>query len=275
MEVYTRFVRHCPKVAAFDFPFTATTLHTCYTCPVEVRESSIHGRGVFATEVIAAGQVVTTWPCHVLGVLDGSEIRIKRSPYSDHLSPEELRRICTPHHLITFAPFIGSVEDARTPDEEVRTPGVKPSLVTCAQRYIWGDPQQTTNSACLAHMINASTANAGDLRGLMTANAASVGKALLEYTLNAKYVANTRFVRNDVGIYAMAVREIAAGEEILTMYALSRWIENYDARKIAQLFREYKAGLSAQAGAVVQAELNRVVRYFETGTMEDSGYWHP
>jgi hypothetical protein len=157
----------------------------------EVRDSPIHGRGVFATQPINSGDIITFYP-------------------GDHVAymPNKDRK--TAGHV-----------QVRMASGRARARGETTAQLDNAYTYdlnrnfsIQGDPGFTDDPNYLGHMINDG------------ARANSNPKSHAVYIACSTAKANCGFARMDAGLaVAMrATRDIAVGEEILVPYGIGYWV---------------------------------------------------
>ena len=152
----------------------------------EVRSSEIHGKGVFAAQDIAAGEVVTLYPADWIAFM-----------------PHEPRR--TPGHY-----------ELIVPSNRVNKPegGLDNAYVydVCANYSIQGDPTQHDDPNYLGHMLNDAARASTDPRTHPIYRACTLAKS------NCKFV-----IKNGITVAVTAKRDITAGEELLVPYGLAYW----------------------------------------------------
>ena len=155
---------------------------------VEVRSSAIHGKGVFAVQDIAAGEVATLYPADWVAYM-----------------PHETRR--TPGHFELIIPSDrvdmpegGFLDTAYTYD-------------VCANFSIQGDPTQHDDPNYLGHMLNDGARATVDPRSHRIYCACTLAKS------NCKFE-----IKNDgITVAVTAKRDITAGEELLVPYGVGYW----------------------------------------------------
>lgn len=153
---------------------------------VEVRDSSVHGKGIFAVRPIPAYTLITLYPSHLTFVMDAAfstEVRIKSN------IPEMIR-------------------NKYTNMENVASACAYLHVLPNGQKII-GIPELTDDKQYLAHMANDSA--------VLFTDEEEYKKSSLERT-NASW---WYFWANTMGIVTM--RTIEADEEILLPYGYAHW----------------------------------------------------
>lgn len=183
-----------------------------YARSIEARASPLHGIGVFATEAIPAGVLVTHYPAHAFSqrvTRDGEEgqaIMTFGTPSKKFKC--RLERLCYSHAY--------SVDGAQ------------------GDRYLLiGDPARHDNPLLLGHMIN----DGGDdpfaaklpYETLTGNDGAWLKLSLLQYYVKAVARCNCKFVVNPTAdiVSVCSLRQLKPGEELLVSYGPYHW---YDRR---------------------------------------------
>ena len=170
--------------------------------PVELRDSNIHGQGLFATHDIQKGQFITQYPCHLIA----------------HTSKDGSGSMCTTINGTTrkFDPKYAHIV-YETPKAHV---------------YIYGDPSIPFQRSACAHYINDSYPNVDELKinqleyQLSKNKIEYIGKKSFEYDLRVIACKNCALVCGTYYVYAIATRNIKKGDEILASYGFSYWSEH-------------------------------------------------
>lgn len=165
-------------------------------CPVELRQSQVHGNGVFAKRDIKEGEFVTFYPCDAYYIgepaKDGSHAQIR---FNSDMSDERCKEL-----LMSSTYTLGS----------------------CGTGNMFiGDPDVTDNAWFLGHMINDGVAiikRSGDIvTQCVVYTKASIARA------NVKIV-NLRAGRQLCAVAMCATRDIQHGEEIFYTYDFPYWL---------------------------------------------------
>ncbi|KAK3241485.1 hypothetical protein CYMTET_48753 [Cymbomonas tetramitiformis] len=159
---------------------------------VEIKDSSLHGSGVFATRDLAENELITFYPGDSLLIWDDAD----RSPSRDvtvifgaHV-PEERR------------------DSRRILGEEARSFEQKANVTTS----LVGDPECLDDTAYIGHMCN-------DGASCLT------GADCEAYTHSSEARANAYHVGLEgCHIATIATREILSGEEVLVSYGEDYWL---------------------------------------------------
>lgn len=161
---------------------------------VEVRQSKIHGKGVYTTCAVKKGEVLTTYPCHLYGLMNEHTGMIKVFKGSE----------CSAQWDIKYAQCLTSSKDFTT--------------------YIVGDPTIAYPSAC-GHLINDAYHNVEGLYNLAQCNIDKFGKSVLDYKLRTIHFANCAIKSTKHYAYVVAMKDIDADTELLTAYGATYWIK--------------------------------------------------
>jgi len=162
---------------------------------VELRQSRVHGRGVFATRKIIKNDVVTLYPGDVVtyhpGGRSNDPSKIVYDFYGDGLS-----------------------ESSKTSHmkNRLRYKDYKNSIISSYD--VIGTPENDKNPAYLGHFINDAVRCTNDER------------SVLIYTTETLAKANCAFRSiNDLHIAVIATRDIEIGEELYIPYGATYWME--------------------------------------------------
>lgn len=158
-----------------SFPFLQDAL--------EVKDSSIHGKGVFAKKDIEANQVVCFYPSH--GVIDGQQC------YSTDENSGS-------HEQYLFSPL-----------------DYKMKLTRKSNEFVFGNPFIQIDGS-LGHLINDSYPNVLELKTLDF-------KILLKYMLHSVKSDNCAFVLCEDFVYVKSIQPIQQGDELLANYGHHYW----------------------------------------------------
>lgn len=195
------------RIAVYSMEFP---IQLKYAGSIEARRSPLHGIGVFASETIPAGALVTHYPAHAFSqreIRDGEEGQLMRTfdtPSKKFKS--QLGRLCYTH---------GYALDGD--DGE--------------QCLLIGDPYRHTDSLLLGHMINDGGNDPFAARlpyeRLIDNNGKWLKLSLLQYFVKAVTRCNCRFVvtpTEDI-VSICTLRRVEAGEELLVPYGAHHWYD--------------------------------------------------
>lgn len=202
----------------------------CKGFPVRVGDAGAKGRGIFATEAIAKGDVITLYPCDGMKIAypDGQTALMA----DRRLSEEE--QAAMHGHLLTEADgnAVEVVGDVTRP------------FVPHACGHLINDPHPCVDTI-LARPRSAS----------------EMWKAKLEYELRAVDAANCVFKPyNDLVVLCVATRDIAAGEEVLAPYGYAYWCK-VSAFKLTRWFIEHFALLGRTRPRELDASVEIMRRF--------------
>lgn len=151
-----------------------------------VKESSIHGLGVFATEKISKGAICTLYPADALGKAKGDKTIVQgTSDFRPHMS-------------------------------YAQTLWQKGDEALCAI----GDPSRYSPAFC-GHLINDPYLNVNRLKD--EKDISNLAKEIIEYQIRVKHMCNCKLQSNEYYSYVVATREIDKGEELLAPYGFPYW----------------------------------------------------
>jgi SET domain len=173
---------------------------------VQVKESPTHGLGVFATETIKKGELVTRYPADL--IFQGTE---------------------SGYNLVTDG--LTDLEYAEARVARLTIDQVKSYILSlCDDLYIFGDPERHSPGKC-AHIINDGVM----LDKINTSpTPANAGKEHHNYYLRGlrcNCVFNQSTDKD--GRWAVAIRDIQAGEELFTNYGYQYWVPEMSGREIS------------------------------------------
>lgn len=205
------------------------------TCPiVEVRESPIHGRGVFATKPIQKGEIVTTYPAHCIATVKGREIE------AQILSGEPEHHENILHHHPTYSMFI----------HKNTSNAFNASKSSSSEVFLMGNPSIPSYHFSCAHLINdpyPDTTKIDSIRAIRrTGTPELITKLYIDYTLRTQRAKNTKLVGKHYYAYATATRDIAQGEEILAPYGFMYWADLTE-KELVTAVKEYRDTLESMA----------------------------
>jgi SET domain-containing protein len=153
---------------------------------VYVKESKIHGNGLFATNTIKAGSIITFYPAHC----------IRRNINNNGIIGE----------CFSGEKFIVN-EDYK--------------IDMCDNRYIVGNPNNTSNMAAVAHIINDSASFDIDNNDTI-----SIKNKVATYILSSKNNAKIEYNDDKTACCIVAVCDIAENDEIFMSYGPSYWLNS-------------------------------------------------
>ena len=183
-----------------------------YTAPiplkynhVEIRQSSIHGKGLFATEDIPAGVIITYYPVH--GVTE------------DSILEDGTTKGCRFYANDNDTNFIENRKEIS------RCYGH--TIASINNEYlIVGNPNNTSNKLLLAHMINGATGNVFlNIKYDDANNILEFKNIVAKYYITGSKNRNCKIKmdKNKVVACAVTTREIKKNEEIFIFYDPMYW----------------------------------------------------
>lgn len=168
---------------------------------LEIKNSSIHGKGVFAKNNIEPNQVVSLYPCH--GTLNG-ELQ-----YCDIKNRGD-------HHDMTFNPCMYKLP------------------LKGSDTLIYGNPY-IQDEGLVGHLINDSYKDVFDFKNLNKHNL----KICLKYMLNSIKSDNCTLVQCNDYAYVKTTKYINKGEELFTHYGYPFWCSELKIPELVLLMNEY------------------------------------
>lgn len=190
---------------------------------LEVKNSDIHGKGVFAKNNIDANQVVSLYPCH--GIIKGNlkyYCQEKNSgEYGDLLFDST-------EYMIQLNRIGGRV-------------------------FIYGNPY-IQDEGSLGHLINDSYKNVSDLKHLNKHNM----KLSLKYMLDSVKSNNCTLVQCNDYVYVKTTKYINKGEELFTNYGFAYWCSELKFNEVELLFMEYIQSHSESQQEYIKRLLNQL-----------------
>ena len=207
MEMVIMPMKAFRKPDEIDIPRIITeTLTRCGVHPslenlLEIKNSSIHGKGVFAKENISPNQVVSIYPCH--GVINGDIVYCTKENRGNY-------------ELMPFKP-----------DE------YKIKLSKKGDIFIYGNPH-IQDEGLVGHLINDSCKDVCEFKNI---NKHNIKKCLM-YMLNSIKSDNCTFVQCEDYVYVKTTKYINKGEELITSYGYSYWSE-LKSYELNLLMKEY------------------------------------
>jgi hypothetical protein len=170
---------------------------------LEVKNSDIHGKGVFAKNNIDANQVVSLYPCHGI---------IKKN----------VKYYCEEKNSGEYGDLLFNSRDYMIP------------LKRTDRVFIYGNPY-IQDEGSLGHLINDSYKNVSDLKHLNKHNM----KLSLKYMLDSVKSNNCTLVQSNDYVYVKTTKYINKGEELLTNYGFPYWCSELKFNEVELLFTEY------------------------------------
>lgn len=176
---------------------------------LEVKNSDIHGKGVFAKNNIDANQVVSLYPCHGL---------IK----------ENFKYYCEEKNSGEYGDLLFDLNH------------YKILLNRKGDRvFIYGNPY-IQDEGSVGHLINDSYKNVSELKKLNK----HTMKLSLKYMLDSVKSNNCTLVQSNDYVYVKTTKYINKGDELLTNYGFHYWCSELNRDEIDSLFMEYTQSLS-------------------------------
>jgi N-acetylneuraminic acid mutarotase len=182
-----------------------------YTPYVEIKDSPLHGKGVFATQSIPKGAILTFYPCHSLCIQDK----------------------ITGNNTFYYS------DDRKFRDVEYGISQLETSELTA---ICIGDPTRVNDLAYVGHMCNDFLSSQDGLN-VRPKSIAEFGVELLQYEILNQAKCNVTVVNKDYYIYLEAKRDIDRGEELLVKYGYAHWTELPPVEYMS-MFRQYIASLT-------------------------------
>ncbi len=178
---------------------------------VEVRSSTTHGNGVFATQHIKKGDRISQYPKDLHIFRSGDQHRVYGR------SPEYVQSITDRMNIAAIMDYAKELEDGS---------------------FLFGDPQNYKPESC-AHIIN-------DAVYVDKINRQPSDKELGKETVNF-FVRSGRIncllEADDHSCWAVATKDIQPGEEVLTTYGYAYWTD-IDLKKITIHLILYRSSLT-------------------------------
>lgn len=170
---------------------------------LEVKNSDIHGKGVFAKNNIDANQVVSLYPCHGL-------IKENVKHYYEEKNSGEYGDLLfdSSHYMI--------------------------SLKRIDPVFVYGNPY-IQDEGSVGHLINDSYKNVSELKHLNR----HTMKLSLKYMLDSVKSNNCTLVQSNDYVYVKTTKYINKGEELLTHYGFPYWCSELKNYEVESLFMEY------------------------------------
>ena len=179
---------------------------------VEVKESSIHGKGVFAKDDIANNMVIGLYPFHG-GIENDNPYIIK--DYEKHFDE-------------VFSETLVSDYKITTGD---------------GNNFIFGLPN-IQDDYLVGHLINDSYPNVNELKSI--SDYKSFSKFYEKYMINSLVKNNCVLIRSDGFIYIKTVKPIKKGEELLYSYDITYWIKQLTTVQIIPMLDQYYSSLTGK-----------------------------
>ena len=169
---------------------------------LEIKNSSIHGKGVFAKNNIHPNQIISLYPCH--GIVKGEVQRCEEKNSGDYYD-------------LLFNPNKYKIK-----------------LTGESDIFIYGNPY-IQDDGSLGHLINDSYKDVSDLKNLNKHNI----KNCLKYMLNSIKSDNCALVQCNEYVYVKTTKYINKGEELFAPYGWQFWCEGSKTSEIDLLMKEY------------------------------------
>jgi hypothetical protein len=179
--------------------------------PVEVRDSTIHGKGVFTTQPVKKGDVLTRYPCEQICYNFDGLFKIIKNEKS------------TGDFDIKYA------QTLRSPCESVI-------------KYIYGNPKNYNNQFC-GHLINDSYIDVEKLQTLNDCDLEVFGNLTLDYTLRTLHTSNCAIRYTEYYAYVVALKDIDVNTELLCPYGWAYWCNDLSPLTLKQKFETYLKNL--------------------------------
>jgi hypothetical protein len=175
---------------------------------VEIKESIIHGKGVFAKQSIPANQVIGIYPCHAIYQKQNGQI------------------ICS--------------------DLLKQIPHLNTSNITNGQYHfnldnnisIIGCPQMA-NDLFFGHMINDFISDPTFFENIQSDNIDSVNKAICNYLLRHPQETNCIYVLGPNIVYIKTIKDITEGQELFIAYGPQYWCRYHPSMNTQTLMEQF------------------------------------
>lgn len=171
---------------------------------LEVKNSDIHGKGVFAKNNIDANQVVSLYPCH--GIIK-----------------EDMKYYCEEKNSGEYGDLLFNSSDYMIQLKRIG-----------GRVFVYGNPY-IQDEGSVGHLINDSCKNVSDFKHVNKYNM----KLCLKYMLDAVKSNNCTLVQSNDYVYVKTTKYINKGEELLTHYGFPYWCSELKNSEIQLLFTEY------------------------------------
>ena len=196
MELFVLSLKTLRRPNDLDIPHIMTeSLTNCVTLPslknfLEIKNSSIHGKGVFAKKSIEPNKVISLYPCH--GIINGDIGYCEKKNTGNY-------------QLLSFKPD----------DYKIKLPKKESDCI-----FIYGNPH-IQDEGFVGHLINDSFKDVTELKKINKDNI----KIYLKYMLNSIKSDNCTFVQCEDYIYVKTIKYINKGDELCSSYGFHFWSE--------------------------------------------------
>lgn len=180
-----------------------------FTNCLEIKDSTIHGKGVFAKTDIPSGTVVGIYPYH--GRIEGRKYFVT----DDYLK------------------YVGT--------EEVGFEDYKIHIGN--KKFIFGIPS-IQEDYLVGHLINDSYPYVNDVESVNDIDKYS--KLFEKYTMYSLSNNNCKFITYDDLIYVKTIKPIKSGEELLTSYDFNYWCKSLTPDSCEKMFEKYFSSLTGK-----------------------------
>jgi hypothetical protein len=211
MEMVIIPMKMARKPKPIDIPIIITEMLSGMTLPglenlLEIKNSSIHGKGVFAKNDIHPNQVVSLYPCH--GMIKGKIKYCEEKQSGDY-------------------------------DDLLFNPNNYKIKLKTSDISMYGNPY-IQDEGLVGHLINDSYKDVSDLEKLNKHNI----KNCFKYMLNSIKCDNCNLVQGNDYVYVKTTKHINKGEELFTHYGYPFWCFELKTSEIDLLMKEYILSLS-------------------------------
>ena len=169
---------------------------------IEIRESKIHGNGIFAKRKIEKNKVINLYPCE--GVI------IKDILYTKNENKGE--------------------EKFDIGEYKIKLKGEE-------NKYIYGNPSITKDKKILGHLINESYDDVINIDKEMKIE--EFGKKYIDYMLKSLKKNNSVLISTENYVYVKTIKEIEEGEELITSYGFNYWCKRMKNEEVEIKINKY------------------------------------
>ncbi len=165
-----------------------------YSETLELKESNIHGLGVFTKVNIPKDEIVTVYPAHMVRIKD---------------------------QLIGYGDVVNQYN---TP--ELQKEILKYAYNVSAAQQIMGDPKQISKKHLLGHMVN----DGYKVPSQYGIAPMDVVKDITKYVICDNIYNNCKYSKMGPSVVIKTVRDVMAGDELLVPYGFNYWSAMSDAK---------------------------------------------
>lgn len=235
--MYMTFVLRCRTKGDKDFVVHVTDNIEKNGLPflncLEIKDSTIHGKGVFANRDIPLGMVVGIYPCH--GIIEDNK-------------------------YFSFGEYISYVEKYKETKTETELEKYKICVDMNNNIFIFGIPE-IQNDYLVGHLINDSCSFVNDLFNITDVKTFS--KPFERYLINSLSKNNCVFVKYLGLVYIKTIKLIKSGEELVTSYDIGYWCKSLKTTQLNIITIEYLSTLCEEKKQYILKILKKIMEEME------------